>query len=146
MSGTPVSRESVSVITCSCVEHEPFDNVFACLCLIMLVCTSVCFTFPFTYSVCIFCLFICDVTESACHYVCRRALSVCLCLFSGSSNCQVLDGGLVPCGKSCCLLGTSVMLYVSPDNSLNTIALCYLHLSFKQTVQLQIDKLYPLYR
>ncbi len=87
-------------------------------------CVHLCvFPFPFAYSVCMFCVFICDVTESACHCVCRRALSVCLCLFSGSSNCQVLDGGLVPRGKSCCLLGASVVLYVSPDNSHNTIAL-----------------------
>lgn len=144
MSGAPVSRESVSVIICTCVEHEPFDNVFACLCLIMLVCTSVCYTFPFAYSVCVFCAFICDLTESARHCVCVIMLCVCFpvhlivrswmvawslvvkavvclvhlscCTVCLSRQLSQLDSSRLPSNKQCSFRVTNSILYTVKDH------------------------------
>lgn len=110
----------------------------------MLVCTSVCYTFPFAYSVCVFCAFICDLTESARHCVCVIMLCVCFpvhlivrswmvawslvvkavvclvhlscCTVCLSRQLSQLDSSRLPSNKQCSFRVTNSILYTVKDH------------------------------
>lgn len=107
-----------------CVCHHMYireERAFwkrVCTCVCVCACAPVCLMFPFTFSFMSYpFLQKKNVPFIVVRFVCVFGVCFLVQLIVRS---PLLPGGLVPGGKSCCLLCASVVLYVSHQTALTT--------------------------